>query len=109
MKKLSWISLILGLVAVFAAGYALLESYPNYVAAVADVEADVDGLALDRLASTKELFGTVLIFGMWGAGGLALILGLLSGLKHGRRVGFVGAGLGAVGALMSVFTPMLQW
>ena len=44
-----------------------------------------------------------------GAGGLAIVLGLIAAVKQKQRLGYLGAALGAVAACLSIFVPMAQW
>lgn len=119
MKILAIISILLGAGAVGTGVYSLVETYPNYKSASRRSYSGYGGYGgrassrlgdLDRMLyrSYEEALKTQIILGPWAAGGLALILGLVAGIKK-RKLGFVGAGLGIVAVVISLLVQPSHW
>ncbi len=127
MKILAIIAIVLGTGAVGTAVYSMAETHPNYKSArgryllgSAGSYRSGYGGHRNRLRSRMAALNNALyssyesalksqiILGPWAAGGLALILGVIAGIKK-RRLGFVGAGLGALAVVLSFFVQPAHW
>ncbi len=106
MRALGWIALVLGLAAVGVSIYGIVETYPNLKSFGEMVDAGKSRIGeLDRalLADyTKSV--NLQHFISWGAGGLAIILGVVAFAKEKAKIGLVAAFLGLLGAALTLMT-----
>lgn len=125
MKVLTILSVVLGAAAVAAAAHAYLQIYPRYESArkrydAISTERDRASASRERFLEreyddafreyreTEEVLKTEILFGMWIAGGLAVIFGILAIAKK-RKLGIAGLLLGLVAAGVSLLVQPVHW
>jgi hypothetical protein len=114
MKVLVIIAIALGAAAVGTGVYSLVETYPNYSAARSRYErhagrssfrADLDW-SLYR--SYENALKMQIVLGQWGAGGLALIFGIIGVIKK-RKLGFIPIALSLGAVAISLMVQPAHW
>jgi hypothetical protein len=105
MKALAIVALLLGLGAIGASTFAKVETYPNYEYMKGELESGppatpYDVPLLEEYKSTIDLMHYI----AWGAGGLALVLGIVAYTKRKGPLPLVAAAAGAVGVGLSFLT-----
>jgi hypothetical protein len=104
MKGIAIVALLFGLAAAGASGYGMVETKPNLDATQARVdegssEGTLAQLEQDSLRDYKQTLGR-LVVGAWGAGLLALILGIVAMRKGAKGLGAVAVIIGLAGAIL---------
>jgi hypothetical protein len=110
MKALGWIALVLGIAAIGISVYGIVETYPNWKSmGIHDVVAAGQERinAMDRdLVTAYAKSVNYQHYGAWGAGVLALILGIVAFAKDRIKVGLAGSIFGLIGIALTFMTKV---
>ena len=106
MKALGWIALVLGIAAIGVSVYGIVETYPNLKSMHDLVEVGQERLKDLNQRAIAEYAKSVNYqhYAAWGAGALALVLGVTAFAKDRIKVGLVGALFGLLGIALTLMT-----